>query len=70
MDLDVDVARPASDEGRSSEPAVPAGRPAAENSFREIERNQGYIRGFEQDQATVAAHPLSEKGVCRHDHRR
>ena len=28
---------------------------------QEIERNQGYIRGFDQDQATVAAHPLPEK---------
>ena len=28
---------------------------------QEIERNQGYIRGFEQDQATVAARPLPEK---------
>lgn len=28
---------------------------------QEIERNQGYIRGLEQDQATVAAHPLPEK---------
>ena len=28
---------------------------------QEIERNKGYLSGFEQDLATAAAHPLPEK---------
>ena len=28
---------------------------------QEIERNQGFLRGLEQDQATVEAHPLPEQ---------
>lgn len=30
----------------------------------EIEKTQGFIKGFQSDIRTVAAHPLPEEGFC------
>ena len=61
MDLDVDVARLRLMKADHQSQQYRLEDRLLKFFPQEIERNQGYIRGFEQDQATVAAHPLSEK---------
>ena len=61
MDLDVDVARLRLMKADHQSQQYRLEDRLLKFFPQEIERNQGYIRGFEQDQATVAAHPLPEK---------
>ena len=61
MDLDVDVARLRLMKADHQSQQYQLEDRLLKFFPQEIERNQGYIRGFEQDQATVAAHPLPEK---------
>ena len=61
MDLDVDVARLRLMKADHQSQQYRLEERLLKFFPQEIERNQGYIRGFEQDQATVAAHPLPEK---------
>ena len=61
MDLDVDVARLRLMKANHQSQQYRLEDRLLKYFPQEIERNQGYIRGFEQDQATVAAHPLPEK---------
>ena len=61
MDLDVDVARLRLMKADHQSQQYRLEDRLLKFFPQEIERNQGYIRGFELDQATVAAHPLPEK---------
>ena len=61
MDLDVDVARLRLMKADHQSQQYRLEDRLLKFFPQEIERNQGYIRGFERDQATVAAHPLPEK---------
>ena len=61
MDLDVDVARLRLMKADHQSQQYRLEDRLLKFFPQEIERNKGYIRGFEQDQATVAAHPLPEK---------
>jgi len=61
MDLDVDVARLRLMKADHQSQQYRLEDRLLKFFPQEIERNQGYIRGFEQDQATVAAHSLPEK---------
>ena len=61
MDLDVDVARLRLMKADHQSQQYRLEDRLLKFFPQEIERNQGYIRGFEQDRATVAAHPLPEK---------
>ncbi|MBQ9210157.1 MAG: DEAD/DEAH box helicase family protein [Clostridia bacterium] len=61
MDLDVDVARLRLMKADHQSQQYRLEDRLLKFFPQEIERNQGYIRGFEQDQATVTAHPLPEK---------
>ena len=61
MDLDVDVARLRLMKADHQSQQYRLEDRLLKFFPQEIERNQGYICGFEQDQATVAAHPLPEK---------
>ena len=61
MDLDVDVARLRLMKADHQSQQYRLEDRLLKFFPQEIERTQGYIRGFEQDQATVAARPLPEK---------
>lgn len=61
MDLDVDVARLRLMKADHQSQQYRLEDRLLKFYPQEIERNKGYIRGFEQDQATVAAHPLPDK---------
>ena len=61
MDLDVDVARLRLMKADHQSQQYRLEDRLLKFFPQEIERNQGYIRGFEQDQATVEAHPLPDK---------
>lgn len=61
MDLDVDVARLRLMKADHQSQQYRLEDRLLKFFPQEIERNKGYIRGFEQDQATVVAHPLPEK---------
>lgn len=61
MDLDVDVARLRLMKADHQSQQYRLEDRLLKFFPQEIERNKGYIRGFEQDQATVTAHPLPEK---------
>ena len=61
MDLDVDVARLRLMKADHQSQQYRLEDRLLKYFPQEIERNKGYIRGFEQDQARVTAHPLPEK---------
>lgn len=61
MDLDVDVARLRLMKADHQSQQYRLEDRLLKHFPKEIERNKGFLRGFEQDQATVAAHPLPEK---------
>ena len=61
MDLDVDVARLRLMKADHQSQQYRLEDRLLKYFPQEIERNQGYLRGFEQDQAMIDAHPLPEK---------
>ena len=61
MDLDVDVARLRLMKADHQSQQYRLEDRLLKYFPQEIERNKGYLSGFEQDLATVAAHPLPEK---------
>ena len=60
MDLDVDVARLRLMKADHQSQQYRLEDRLLKHFPQEIERNQGFLRGLEQDQATVEAHPLPE----------
>lgn len=61
MDLDVDVARLRLMKADHQSQQYRLEDRLLKHFPQEIERNQGFLRGLEQDQATVEAHPLPEQ---------
>ena len=61
MDLDVDVARLRRMKADHQSQQYRLEDRLLKHFPQEIERNQGFLRGLEQDQATVEAHPLPEQ---------
>ena len=61
MDLDVDVARLRLMKADHQSQQYRLEDRLLKYFPQEIEKNRGFLKGYEQDQATVAAHPLPEK---------
>ena len=61
MDLDVDVARLRLMKADHQSQQYKLESQLLKHFPQEIERNRGFLKGFEQDQATIAAHPLPDK---------
>ncbi len=68
MDLDVDVARLRLMKADHQSQQYRLEDRLLKYFPQEIERNKGYLSGFEQDLATAAAHPLPGKGLHWHDY--